>query len=58
MKNDNNIYINIKDIAEAKGLKSTRSIRLEFRRKTNHTPQNQSRLEKTHLIVRRFVGRL
>jgi len=26
----NNIYINIKDIAEAKGLKSTRSIRLEL----------------------------
>ena len=30
MKNDNNIYINIKDIAEAKGLTSTRSIRLEL----------------------------
>ena len=26
----NNIYINIKDVAEAKGLKSTRSIRLEL----------------------------
>lgn len=27
---DNNIYINIKDIAEAKGLTSTRAIRLEI----------------------------
>ena len=26
----NNIYINIKDVAEAKGLKSTRSLRLEL----------------------------
>ena len=26
----NNIYINIKDIANAKGLKSTRSLRLEL----------------------------
>ena len=30
MKNDNNIYINIKDIAKVKGLKSTRSLRLEI----------------------------
>lgn len=29
-KNDNNKYINIKDVAEAKGLTSTRSIRLEL----------------------------
>lgn len=30
MENNQNIYINIKDIAEAKGLTSTRSIRLEL----------------------------
>ena len=30
MNKDNNLYININKIAEAKGLKSTRSIRLEL----------------------------
>ena len=46
----NNIYINIKDVAEAKGLKSTRSLRLELNKKIVQILEQLERQAKTNSI--------